>query len=222
MNAGGCWRGKEGECEEQGGPERCSLLQTCRSNGGAKRSNKVTTGSANPTRRQTPEAISSMQHQNTCIDSFVLTPVFFSLTLLALIHTHTVSWAGSMQRRWPVSIIFTHHISKVVCCVITPSWPATHEIRHLSLSRFTFNCFVFLHTESSIGIMYHFAVAGRCNYVFTDLSLPLLSTTPLSRSEGLRVGDGVKRAGVSVKEARKKDCVCWLHPLKSGNSHLVV
>lgn len=48
-------------------------------------------------------------------------------------------------------VISTRHISKVVCCVITPCLPPAHEIHRLSLWLTVHDCFIFLQAESNIG-----------------------------------------------------------------------
>lgn len=54
--------------------------------------------------------------------------------------------------------IFTCHIRKVICCVITPHWPPAHETQHLSLA-FSVQLFHICPHREQERIMDHITVA---------------------------------------------------------------
>lgn len=74
-------------------------------------------------------------------------------------------------------VISTLHISKVVCCVITPCLPPARETHRLSLA----HCARLLHISpggEQHRSKYHITEAESCSSRFTDLSFPLLFHQP--------------------------------------------
>lgn len=143
-----------------------SLLGTSRSNGEANLGNKVTAGnvSANTV------ALVSV-HVLKCLHFFPPSLFFFFP-----LHTNTCA-----DRKEPTDetacVISTRHISKVVCCVITPCLPPAHKTHRLSLAR----CARLLHISpggEQHRKKYHITEAESCSSRFTDLSFPLLFHQP--------------------------------------------
>lgn len=158
-----------------------------------------------------------LRNASACIDSSTKTSTFSYF----LKHTQT----HSVQRY--LSLFFfllflTHHISKVICCVISLCWPPAHEIQHLLLLLSPYNCFIFLHTGSSTGSCIILLRLNKAAVGFflllLDLSLPLLYHSLMS-------GGGMETQKVSKQawsEGSEKHFVCWPHLLTSGSSNWVV
>lgn len=101
-----------------------SLLGTSRSNGKANLGNKVTAGNVSANTL----ALVSV-HVLKCLHFFPPSPFFFSS-----LHTNTRAHRKETTDE-TACVISTRHISKVVCCVITPCLPPAHETHRLSLAR---------------------------------------------------------------------------------------
>lgn len=96
--------------------------------------------------------------------------LFFFRSTKTRVHT-----GKSPQMRRPVS--YQRHISKVVCCVITPCLPPAHKTHRLSLAR----CARLLHISpggEQHRNKYHITEAESCSSRFTDPSFPLLFHQP--------------------------------------------
>lgn len=137
-----------------------------------------------------------LRNASACIDSSTKTSTFSYF----LKHTQT----HSVQRY--LSLFFfllflTHHISKVICCVISLCWPPAHEIQHLSLLLSPYNCFIFLHTGSSTGsciILLRLNKAAVVFFFFFLIYHFLYYTTLSCQAEGWRLRKWVNKLGVKA------------------------
>lgn len=151
-----------------------SFLQTSMSESGAINANKVKTGHT-----------SKSFYASACIDSSTKTATFSYF----LKHTQTHSVQKYLSLFFFL-LFLTHHISKVICCVISLCWPPAHEIQHLSLLLSPYNCFIFLHTGSSTGsciILPRLNKAATVFFFFFLIYHFLYYTTLSCQAEGWRL-----------------------------------
>lgn len=125
----------------------------------AKHCNKVTTQNAHTGNANTCACIDH------CISMSTFSYIFQK-------HTSSCMFFCSQRAKEMAFVFFyqSHYQGHLLC----HRRPPAREIRHLSLLLPVYDCFIFLHTESSTGSCIILLGLERCSSMFCDPSLPLL------------------------------------------------